>query len=1114
MSAYPAARLFSSLLSFTIALGAMAPDAHASVTGLCPFPTPTPTPTPVPTPGPTPSPTPRPTPWPTPTPTPKPVPTPTPTPGPTPKPVPTPTPGPTPTPVPTPTPGPTPTPQPWAPDTRIVTAPPKLAGASASFSFCTTHVNVRYQCRLDGGPFIDCPVVTHIDGLSEGLHQLEVRAYTVHDGAADPTPATYEWYVDVTAPTPVITQGPDARTAQMTATFTFISSEPTDTLACALDDEPFERCTSPVTITLTPPADGAHVFRVQSRDLAGNTAVAAWPWQVDTTAPEVIFDDALPQWTNQETVSLAFTCTEDDCLFECSTNGEAFATCTSPAEVTVSGEGAHVFEVRATDALGHVQQTPSRHEWTLDTTPPDTLLVSGPDEVVSESPVSIAFESDEPGATFICATEAEPLGVPCTSPWLLHGLSLDDYLVTVTAVDRAGNVDPEPLEIAFRYTDDLDGDGLPDAFETLLGTDPRNPDTDGDGLPDGLEVLTHTDPLDDDTDDDGLLDGEEDANANGQVDEGETDPRNPDTDGDGLTDGLELGLTMPQGNDTDPAKFRADADPATTTDPTLADTDGGGAVDGDEDANRNGRVDAGERDPLEAGDDADTPSPAPLAILDEVAAAWTQNETVSFAFSCTEDDCRFECSVDDAAFEACTSPATVTVSGEGEHRFEVRALDARNRPQATPASHVWTLDRTPPDTLLVSGPDEVVSKHTVLVSFAANEDGATFLCASDIESAGEPCTSPWVLHSLTPGDHTVSVTAVDRAGNLDPEPLVIAFRYTDDFDGDGLSDELEALLGTDPKNADTDGDGLPDGLEVRTGTNPLDDDTDDDGLLDGAEDANANGVVDEGETDPRRADTDEDGLPDGLERGLTEPQGKHTDPTKFRADADPTTTTDPTRADTDGGGVFDGYEDANRNGRVDEGETDPLEAGDDEDADGDGIDNATELAFGLDPFDADTDDDGVTDGLDGLNDTDRDGVIDALDPDSDGDGLPDGLEMGVTAETAHPDTDQTSPNFRADADPTTKTDRYKADTDGDGLSDGEEDRNGNGRVDEGETDPLKADTDGDGVSDGAESQVGRNPLDPNDGQSPPAPDDGGCATAGLGLLPALGIAWLLRRRRI
>lgn len=57
-----------------------------------------------------------------------------------------------------------------------------------------------------------------------------------------------------------------------------------------------------------------------------------------------------------------------------------------------------------------------------------------------------------------------------------------------------------------------------------------------------------------------------------------------------------------------------------------------------------------------------------------------------------------------------------------------------------------------------------------------------------------------------------------------------------DSDGDGLDDEGEAGIGTDPGNPDTDGDGLSDGDEYRTyGTDPLLDDTDGDGREDGDE---------------------------------------------------------------------------------------------------------------------------------------------------------------------------------------------------------------------------------------------------------------------------------------
>jgi hypothetical protein len=84
-----------------------------------------------------------------------------------------------------------------------------------------------------------------------------------------------------------------------------------------------------------------------------------------------------------------------------------------------------------------------------------------------------------------------------------------------------------------------------------------------------------------------------------------------------------------------------------------------------------------------------------------------------------------------------------------------------------------------------------------------------------------------------------------------------------DRDGDGLNSKVEKQLRTNSKKKDTDGDGLDDGTEVRGGTNALVRDTDGDGIIDGIEDADHDGVVDTNETDPRRWDSDGDKLCDG-----------------------------------------------------------------------------------------------------------------------------------------------------------------------------------------------------------------------------------------------------------
>ena len=123
---------------------------------------------------------------------------------------------------------------------------------------------------------------------------------------------------------------------------------------------------------------------------------------------------------------------------------------------------------------------------------------------------------------------------------------------------------------------------------------------------------------------------------------------------------------------------------------------------------------------------------------------------------------------------------------------------------------------------------------------------------------------------------------------------------------------------------DSDDDGLSDGLEKTTCTESDDADSDEDGIKDGEEDTNSNGQVDPGETDPCDIDTDKDGIQDGTEKGLTESDvGNDTNLAYFQADLDPTTTTDPLDDDTDSDGILDGDEDANHNGRIDPGETDP-----------------------------------------------------------------------------------------------------------------------------------------------------------------------------------------------
>ena len=92
------------------------------------------------------------------------------------------------------------------------------------------------------------------------------------------------------------------------------------------------------------------------------------------------------------------------------------------------------------------------------------------------------------------------------------------------------------------------------------------------------------------------------------------------------------------------------------------------------------------------------------------------------------------------------------------------------------------------------------------------------LCTSD--SSAPSC--PAVLEAGKTYDFAIS--ALDTSGNESALSSIVSLTVPalNDSDGDGLSDDEEATLGTDPNNPDSDGDGLSDGEEVNTyGTDPL-----------------------------------------------------------------------------------------------------------------------------------------------------------------------------------------------------------------------------------------------------------------------------------------------------
>ncbi|MBK6848426.1 MAG: hypothetical protein IPG96_13175 [Proteobacteria bacterium] len=734
----------------------------------------------------------------------------------------------------------------------------------------------------------------------------------------------------------------------------------------------------------------------------------------------------------------------------------------------------------------------------------------------------------------------------------------DGDLIPDSLEDRDGSGGRNGDETDSRLAD-TDGDGLLDGVEDsnqngLREAGELNPilvDTDGDGLGDGLERgvdqrgqgianANPTEPLLVDTDRDGLSDGVEDANRNGVYDAAtETDPTDVDTDGDGLPDGCvdadRLGCSAADGEDLN----RNGVVDSGETDPRRIDSDGGGVSDGQEVlSDRTNPLLAaddltcgdGRRSGLETDSDCGGPVCAPCGdglgcgqprdCRSGVCPAATQR---CAAPSCADGvtngtesdrDCGGSCPIGCAVGQGC---------GQGRDCLSASCNTAATPPVcAAPACSDGAKNGTETD---IDCGGLCPERCQLGKGCAQHTDCETARCASETQRCASLCPAV-----AAPG--TAEDCDADRLTNLEEDrnangvvdggetnPLV------PDTDGDGLIDGLEEFNGdgktdpatetdplsqdtdrdglvdgwidanndgqatpaegedldrngvvggneTDPKRADTDGGGESDGSEVlSTRHDPLDPDddfidSDGDGLPDRIEDANRNGQLDAGETNPRLADSDGDGLSDGIEDRDKDGEVDGGE-------------TDPRRSDSDADGLADGLEDKNHDGRLNAGETDPTRADSDEDGLEDGVEDANKNgaldAGETDPARADSDGDGLKDGAEDKN---RNGTreSDETDPrlaDSDGGGTDDGAELA------------------ANTDPLNPRDDLATDSDGDGLLDREEDRNGNGVVDAGETDPAQSDSDRDGVSDGEEVRAGRDPL-----RSEAWLVGGGCALAG------------------
>ncbi|TFF94534.1 hypothetical protein EU546_04755, partial [Candidatus Thorarchaeota archaeon] len=523
---------------------------------------------------------------------------------------------------------------------------------------------------------------------------------------------------------------------------------------------------------------------------------------------------------------------------------------------------------------------------------------------------------------------------------------------------------------------DLDGDGLWDELEKVMGLDPKQRDTDNDLLYDGNELLNYfTSPLDNDTDDDGLSDYEElaafyalglDPLADYDND-GKPCIMDPDSDNDGLNDKQEIkGMSSVYWLEV------------IKTNPSIKDTDFDGFTDWEEWAFAGPDLEDDHPDPRKRDSDFD-------GLWDLFEYEWYENEYgVSEPLQYILDpDVDGEGLLDGEEYNYHTSPLDIDTDGDFD-------LDGDNIINVTEQSNAvnngtngnfddygeingntWDawffglddckpLNPTPTNPLKADSDGDGVSD---VAEYSADTNPVT----DDSDGDGLPnfidfmdfnanCSEPDTDFDGIPDGLEVQYFNLTR-GISNTTIANLHYLNDSDVDDDGVLDGHELRIGTDPLDNDTDGDSLLDGEELEVGCHPLVQDTDEDSLLDGIE-YHTHG------TSPLRQDTDNDGLPD--------PQEVVEGSLYILYQGNVTYFTDPNDPDSDDDGLTDGEEYYGWNWaldrRVDPGSTDidePIQEEDDDYIPRILYDQPDpyRARFQTHPMNPDTDFDGLDDGL-------------------------------------------------------------------------------------------------------------------------------------------------------